>query len=166
MMRLAAPGRWLPVAGLALLLSGCGGSSSEQAVQARPLEDPGFTASGAYTLYYAANPTRDLPAQALRNLGVAPSARRILVSVSLLQRDAAAASRPVRAVVTVAVRTLTGEPVVLPVREFDAGGTPSYVAVFDARHRELYVFEATAHAAGDAPATAITARFQREFWLD
>jgi Domain of unknown function (DUF4426) len=149
-------------AGLALLLAGCG-SGGEAPVQARPFEDPGYASSGAYTLYYAANPTTDLPVEVLRAHGVTPSQRRILVSVSLVRRDGADAPRPARAVVVVAVRTLIGEPVSLRVREFDAAGTPSYVAAFDARNREPYLFEVTARAAGDAP---VTARFQREFWLE
>jgi hypothetical protein len=149
-------------AGCLILLAGCG-SGGEAPVEARPFEDPGYTESGEYTLYYAANPTTDLPAEVLQAHGVAPSQRRILVSAALVRRDGAAAPRPERATVAVAVRTLIGEPVALQVREVYAAGTPSYVAEFDARDREPYLFEVTARAAGDA---LVTARFQREFWLE
>lgn len=152
----------LVAAGLAILLAGCG-SGGEAPVQARPYEDPGYTESGEYTLYYAANPTTELPVEVLRAHGVAASQRRILVSVSLVRREGVMAPRPARATIAVAVRTLIGEPVALQVREVYAAGTPSYVAEFDARNREPYLFEVTARAAGDAP---VTARFQREFWLE
>jgi hypothetical protein len=152
---------WIGLAGM-LALAACGGG--DRPVSARPIEDPGFVATGPYQLHYSAVLTSDLPAEVASAYNITRSGDRALVNLSLLRRDGPGPPRPVAARVEVTARPLTGEPGALEVREIRDPGGVSYVAIARVRDREIVAFEVTADAADGGP--RMTARFTREFHTD
>ena len=131
---------------------------------AQPYTDPGFVAVGELRLHYALTPTLDLPAEIAGSYGIVQRRNLALLTLTLVARDGAVASRGAASEISATAIALTGERNVLTLVRHDEAGGPTWLALVEVRHRVPVTIEIRARATPQAP--AITARWTREFHLD
>lgn len=157
-----------PVAALSLaaaLLVACGGNAPPPAaVPAREFDDPGLVTGGGYEMRYAAVQASSLPAEVTSAYGIPQRSDRLVVNVSVLEREAGKLPVAIESDVAGTWRRLVGEPQALAFRAVVAGGSVSYVAEAPLADREPIVLELTATPSGSA--VPLRARLTRRFDVD
>jgi len=131
---------------------------------AQPYADPGFVDAGDLRLHYALTPTLDLPAEIAGSYGIVQRRNLALLTITLVPRDGAVASRLAASETTATAIALTGERKALTLVRHDEAGGPTWLATVEVRHRVPVTIEIRARATPEQP--AITARWTREFHLD
>lgn len=149
---------------LATALAGCGSKTSPAPVPARQFEDPGFVAGSGHEMRYAAVQASSLPAEVTAAYGMSQRSDRLVVNVSVLDRQAPGLPVAIAAEVSGTWHGLAGEPQALAFRAVTAGGAVSYVAEAPLRDRDPVVLELTATPAGSV--TPLRARLTRQFDVD
>lgn len=149
----------LPAAIATLALAACGGPPPAP-VAAPPQADPGFVAAGDYELRYGTLAAADLPRQVAAGYGIERRAGTMVLSVSVLRREAGKLPVPVAATLRGTHRSLVGEPVALEFRELEAGGAPSWVAEVAPTAPGIVVIDLEAEPAGGGP--RLVARLMRD----
>lgn len=154
--------RCVPVLLASLWLAACGGPPPAP-VAAPPQADPGVVTVGEYELRYGAVPAADLAPEVASTYGVSRRSGVLVLSVSVLRREAGRLPAPVDAAVRGSHRSLIGDPRPLEFRQFDAGGAPSWVAEVDPAAPGIVLIAIEAEPAGSA--TRLVANLKRELPL-
>lgn len=143
----------------ALALAACGGPP-QAPVAATPQSDPGVVAVGHYELRYGTVATSDLPRELAADYGVSRRDGVLLLTVSVLRREADLLPVPVEASVTGSQRNLVGDPAALAFRRLRGGG-PSWIAEVDPTAGGIVLIDIEAQPAGGGPRLA--ASLKRDF---
>lgn len=148
----------------ASLLGACGADAPPAPVPAREFDDPGLVTGGGYEMRYAAIQASSLPAEVTANYGIPQRSDRLVVNVSVLEREAGHLPVAIESDVAGTWRRLVGEPQALAFRAVVAGGSVSYVAEAPLSDREPIVLELTATPPGST--VPLRARLTRRFDVD
>ncbi|HET9446381.1 MAG TPA: DUF4426 domain-containing protein [Steroidobacteraceae bacterium] len=145
----------------ALLASGCGDYSPQhKAPTAQPSEES-FRDFGSYEVHYNAVRTDALTAEVARNYGIQRSANRVMLNVTVLHKEAGAASKPVEAEVKVDARNLNEQLKDLELRRVSEGEAIYYIGEVSISGTEILVFDISVTPSGtQAP---LSVKFTREF---
>ncbi len=150
---------------LTLMLSACGDQPSPSAViQPAQTSSESFVVAGDYELHYNALRTDQLTADIARAYGIERSKNKVLLNVSVLQKNAGAASTAIDATVSVVARNLNGQIKDAPLRRIAESNAIYYIGEVSFSGAETMVFEITATPAGSS--IPIAATMTREFFAD
>ncbi|MCU0977387.1 MAG: DUF4426 domain-containing protein [Steroidobacteraceae bacterium] len=148
-------------AALAILaLAACGGPPPGP-VRAPAQSDPGFVVMGGHELRYGTVPAAELTREVAAAYGIQPRAGVLVLSVSVLRREAGHLPAPVEASLRGTQRNLIGEPVALEFRELRTGGGPSWVAEISPTAPGIVLIDVEALPADGGP--PLKASLKREF---
>lgn len=150
------------LAGCAALLAGCDYTPQHKVPTAQPSEDT-FKDFGNYEVHYNAVRTDALTAEVARSYGIQRSTNRVMLNVTVLQKDADRAPRkPVEADVNVDAYNLNGQLKDLEIRRVSEGDAIYYIGEVSIAGAEILVFDIAVTPAGmQAP---LTVKFKREFF--
>jgi hypothetical protein len=153
---------WLRATALVALvaLAGCGSPQSSQPRPAPPSE-PTHQVFGDFEVHYNALRTDELAPEVARAYGIARSANRVMLNVSLLRRDADGRTTPVDGAVTATARNLNGQLKDLAMRRITEGAAVYFIGEVGISGTEILVFDIEAAPTG-APGT-YTVQLKREF---
>lgn len=153
---------WLLACTLAAL-AGCGSPESSQPRPAPPSE-PTHAVFGDFEVHFNALRTDELAPEVARAYGIARSANRVMLNVSLLRRDADGRTTPVDGTVTATARNLNGQLKNLTMRRITEGASVYFIGDVGISGTEILVFDIEAAPAG---ATGrYSAQLKREFVAD
>jgi hypothetical protein len=147
---------------LAPLLAGCDGAVERRAAPAQPA-DVTFQEFGDYEIHYNAVRTDGLTPEIARSYGIQRSANRIMLTVTVLHKEAdQAPRRPVEAEVSVDAYNLNGQLKNMQMRRVTEGEAIYYIGEATIAGAEILVFEISVLPAGsDEP---MRVKFKREFY--
>jgi len=153
---------WLRATALVALvaLAGCGSPQSSQPRPAPPSE-PTHQVFGDFEVHYNALRTDELAPEVARAYGIARSANRVMLNVSLLRRDADGRTTPVDGAVTATARNLNGQLKDLAMRRITEGTSVYFIGEVGISGTEILEFDIEAAPSG-APGT-FTVQLKREF---
>jgi Domain of unknown function (DUF4426) len=156
-------GRMIAVALVTIALAcGCG-KTPQQAVAAAQPSDETFKDFGNYELHFNALRTDSLTPEIARANGIQRSQNRVMLSVTVLRKDAAQTPRkPVEASVQVDCYNLNGQLKNIEVRRVTEGDAIYYIGEVTIAGAEILVFDITATPTGEA--APLTAKLKREFF--
>ena len=147
------------LAGYVLLASSC--DSPQQQVQPAQTSEESFRDFGSYEVHYNALRTDALTADIARHYGIQRSTNRVMLNVTVLQKEAGTAKKPVEAEVKVAARNLNQQLKDLELRRVLEGDAIYYIGEVSISGTEILVFDITVTPAGtQAP---LSVKFTREF---
>jgi hypothetical protein len=148
------------LAGCVLLASGCDFSKQHEVPTAQPSGES-YRDFGSYEVHYNAVRTDTLNADIARHYGIQRSTNRVMLNVTVLQKEAGAANKPVEADVKVAARNLNEQLKDLELRRVLEGDAIYYIGEVSISGTEILVFDITVTPAGtQAP---LSVKFTREF---
>jgi Domain of unknown function (DUF4426) len=150
------------LAGCATLLGGCDYTPEHKVPTAQPSEET-FKDFGNYVVHYNAVRTDALTAEVARSYGIQRSTNRVMLNVTVLQKDGDRAPRkPVEAEVQVNAANLNGQLKDLEVRRVSEGDAIYYIGEVSIGGAEILVFDIAVTPTGtQAP---LTVKFKREFF--
>lgn len=153
----------LSLPGLALL-SGCTEQPEQRAMPAQPLDET-FKDFGNYEVHYNALRTDELSADVARTYGIQRSANRVMLNVTVLQKEAEHAPRkPVEATITVDAYNLTGQLKDLELRRVSEGEAIYYIGDVSIAGSEILVFDISVVPSGETQ--PFNVKLKREFVSD
>jgi hypothetical protein len=163
-MRTTTPFFRAALAGLAILTSGCGqGPATPAAAQPAQLLEETFRQFGNYEIHFNALRTDTLTPQIASSYGIQRSSSRVLLNVTILQKQADHVPRkPVEAVVQVDAYNLTGQLKNLEMRRVSEGEAIYYIGEVSISGTEVLVFDIAATPTGET--APLTLKFKREFY--
>ncbi|HKU16881.1 MAG TPA: DUF4426 domain-containing protein [Steroidobacteraceae bacterium] len=146
----------------ALLASGCDLSSSQprQRIATAQPSDESFRDFGAYEVHYNAVRTDALTAEIARSYGIQRSANRVMLNVTVLQKEGAQ-RKPVEAAARVEVRNMNEQLKNLELRRVSEQEAIYYIGEVSISGTEILVFDITVTPAGTQ--TPLSVKFTREF---
>lgn len=148
-----------------LLASGCDTTSVEPPPQPAQPSAESFEKFGNYELHFNVIRTDQLTPEIASRHGIERSAKRVLLNVALLHREAeGVAAKPVEAAVTASSRTLTGPLQDVAIRRITEAASISYVGEVAIAGNSVLVFDIKATPVGESQPFAAT--FQREFFTE
>jgi hypothetical protein len=145
--------------GCAALASGCDFSPQHQVPTAQPSEDS-FRDFGSYEVHYNAVRTDSLTPEIARNYGIQRSTNRVMLNVTVLQKEAGA-RKPVPAEVKVDARNLNEQLKDLELRRISEGEAIYYIGEVSISGTEILVFDISVTPEGTQ--TPLSVKFTREF---
>jgi hypothetical protein len=148
------------LAGCVLLASGCDYSAQQQVAKAQPSEES-FRDFGSYEVHYNAVRTDALTAEIARHYGIQRSSNRVMLNVTVLQKEAGAPKKPVEADVKVAARNLNEQLKDLELRRVLEGDAIYYIGEVSISGTEILVFDITVTPSGTQ--VPLSVKFTREF---
>jgi hypothetical protein len=119
---------------------------------------------GDFEVHFNALRTDELAPEVARAYGIARSANRVMLNVSLLRRDADGRTTPVDGTVTATARNLNGQLKNLTMRRITEGASVYFIGDVGISGTEILVFDIEAAPAG-APGR-YSAQLKREFVAD
>jgi hypothetical protein len=150
------------LAGCGLLTTGCDNRQPYKVQTAQPSEET-FRDFGNYEVHYNAVRTDALPAEVARSYGIQRSANRVMLTVTVLHKEAAHAPRkPVEADVKVDAYNLNGQLKNLELRRVSEGEAIYYIGEASIGGAEILVFDLAVTPTGEA--APLTLKFKREFY--
>lgn len=157
-------GKWLfgtALAGCTLLAAACDYTPQHRVPAAQPAEES-YRDFGNYEVHYNAVRTDGLTPQVARAYGIQRSTNRVMLNVTVLEKQAAPAHhKPVEAAVTVDAYNLNGQLKDLEIRRVAEGEAIYYIGEVSIGGAEILVFDIAVTPAGST--TPLTVKFQREF---
>lgn len=147
------------LAGCVLLASGC--DSPHQQVQPAQASEESFRDFGSYEVHYNAVRTDALTAEIARHYGIQRSSNRVMLNVTVLQKEAGAPKKPVEADVKVAARNLNEQLKDLELRRVLEGDAIYYIGEVSISGTEILVFDITVTPSGTQ--VPLSVKFTREF---
>lgn len=161
-MRTTTPFFSAVLAGLTILLGGCGQAPPPAAQPAQLLEET-FREFGNYEIHFNAVRTDTLSPQIASSYGIQRSSSRVMLNVTILRKQADHAPRmPVEAAVAVDAYNLNGQLKNLEMRRVSEGEAIYYIGEVSISGNEILVFDIAATPAGEAAPLAV--KFKREFY--
>lgn len=160
------PSRAASIACLAaatFLAAACGGPDVEPRAQPAQFSAETSENFGDYELHFNAVRTDQLTPEVASNYGIQRSTNRVLLNVTMLHKQAGAASPvPVEGQVSVNAYNLNGQLKNVNIRRITEDTAVYYVGEVSITGNEILVFEISATPAGETE--AFTVKFQREFF--
>ena len=156
------------VAGMALVLLGCGqaetegGSAGGDAGVLDATES--FRDFGDYVLHFNALTTDRLQPAIAAEHDIIRSAERVLLNVSILENHEIGLATAVSAEVSASARNLTGQLRTIPIREIREGDAIYYIGETRVANAETLIF--TVEAAPESSAERLTVSFRKQFFVD
>lgn len=156
--------KWLfgtALAGCALLAAGCDYTPQHTVAPAQPAQES-FRDFGNYEVHYNAVRTDGLTPQVARAYGIQRSTNRVMLNVTVLEKQPAPAHRkPVEAAVKVDAYNLNGQLKDMEIRRVAEGEAIYYIGEVSIGGAEILVFDIAVTPTGSS--TPLTVKFQREF---
>lgn len=150
------------LSGGALLSGGCDYTPDYKVATAQP-SDETFRNFGEYEVHFNAVRTDTLTPAVARSYGIQRSASRIMLNVTVLQKQASHAPRkPVEADVKVDAYNLNGQLKNLNIRRVSEGEAIYYIGEVTIAGAEILVFDISVTPAGAAAPFEV--KFKREFY--
>jgi hypothetical protein len=146
--------------GCAALASGCDYSPQHQVPTAQPSEDS-FRDFGSYEVHYNALRTDTLSPEMARNYGIQRSTNRVMLNVTVLNKEGGTARKPVPAEVKVDARNLNQQLKSIELRRISEGDAIYYIGEVSISGTEILVFDIT--VTPDGTQTPLSVKFTREF---
>jgi len=144
-------------------VAGCGqGGPSQGAAQTAAPSEPTSHDFGEFQLHYNAVRTDVLTADVARAYGIARSANRVLLNVSLLRKNADGTTTPVDGTVTATAYNLNGQLKELAMRRITEGTSVYYIGEVGISGNEILVFDI--NAVPPDQETKLSVQFKREFF--
>jgi hypothetical protein len=120
---------------------------------------------GDYVVHYNALNTNLIPPQVAQAYGIARSANRALLNVTVLKKVMDTPGSPTSAKVTASGTNLTGQRREIELREIkEPGGAVYYLGEFPVHNLETYRFEVLVQVEGEAQPLEV--RFKQEFFTE
>lgn len=120
---------------------------------------------GDYVVHYNALNTNLIPPQVAQAYGIARSANRALLNVTVLRKVMDTPGSPTSAKVTASGTNLTGQRREIELREIkEPGGAVYYLGEFPVHNLETYRFEVLVQVEGEAQPLEV--RFKQEFFTE
>lgn len=155
------------IAGMALVVAACGQSAPNAGAGGGGNEvldaTESFRVFDDYELHFNALTTDQLNTQMAGEHGIVRSKNRVLLNVSVLQKQEIGVPAAVTAEVTASARNLTGQIRNLPVREIRDGDAIYYIAETPIANAETLIFTVIATPES---AETLTVSFQKQFFVD
>ena len=127
---------------LALPIAGCGqGADTAQAPAAREITRENAREFGDYVVHFNAQVTEMLPPEVARAYGIARSANRAMLNVSVIRKRPGSLGDPVPAQVEAGASNLTGQLKSIEMREIEEGGAIYYIGEVPVANRETLIFD-------------------------
>jgi len=120
---------------------------------------------GDYVVHYNALNTNLIPPQVAQAYGIARSANRALLNVTVLRKVMDTPGSPTSAKLTASGTNLTGQRREIELREIkEPGGAVYYLGEFPVHNLETYRFEVLVQVEGEAQPLEV--RFKQEFFTE
>jgi hypothetical protein len=120
---------------------------------------------GDYVVHYNALNTNLIPPQVAQAYGIARSANRALLNVTVLKKVMDTPGSPTSATVTASGTNLTGQRREIELREIkEPGGAVYYVGEFPVHNLETYLFDVLVGVEGEA--RPLEVRFKQQFFTE
>jgi hypothetical protein len=120
---------------------------------------------GDYVVHYNALNTNLIPPQVAQAYGIARSANRALLNVTVLKKVMDTPGSPTSATVTASGTNLTGQRREIELREVkEPGGAIYYVGEFPVHNLETYLFDVLVGVEGEA--RPLEVRFKQQFFTE
>ena len=120
---------------------------------------------GDYVVHYNALNTNLIPPQVAQAYGIARSANRALLNVTVLKKVMDTPGSPTSAKVTASGTNLTGQRREIELREIkEPGGAVYYVGEFPVHNLETYLFDVLVGVEGEAQPLEV--RFKQQFFTE
>lgn len=120
---------------------------------------------GDYVVHYNALNTNLIPPQVAQAYGIARSANRALLNVTVLKKVMDTPGSPTSATVTASGTNLTGQRREIELREIkEPGGAIYYVGEFPVHNLETYLFDVLVGVEGEA--RPLEVRFKQQFFTE
>jgi hypothetical protein len=120
---------------------------------------------GDYVVHYNALNTNLIPPQVAQAYGIARSANRALLNVTVLKKVMDTPGSPTSATVTASGTNLTGQRRDIELREIkEPGGAVYYVGEFPVHNLETYLFDVEVAVEGEAQPLQV--RFKQQFYTE
>lgn len=156
-------GAALSIAGALLLLGGCDAGPGGPPQTARPSE-PTHQDFGNFQVHYNALRTDQLTAEVARAYAIERSPSRVLLNVSLLEKDAGGRTAPVDGEVSASAYNLNGQVKDLQMRRVQEGSSVYFIGEVGISGNEILVFNIQAAPRGSGERYSV--QFKREFFAD
>lgn len=161
-MRTTTPFFRALLAGLAILMGGCGQAPPPAAQPAQPLEET-FRDFDNYEVHFNALRTDTLTPQIASSYGIQRSTSRVLLNVTILRKQAEHEPRkPVEANVEVDAYNLNGQLKNLQMRRVSEGEAIYYIGEVSISGTEILVFDIAVTPTGET--APLKVKFKREFY--
>jgi Domain of unknown function (DUF4426) len=146
---------------VALLGAGCNPGPQQSAAPAQPMEET-FRDFGNYEVHFNAVRTDSLTADVARAYGIQRSPTRVMLTVSVLRKEATHAPRkPVESAIMVDAYNLNGQLKDMDMRRISEGDAIYYIGEVSISGAEILVFDISVTPAGEA--APLSLKFKREF---
>jgi hypothetical protein len=143
-------------------IAGCNRTPPAASVaQAQPATQS-FQDFGDYSLHYNALRTDSLTPEVARSYGIQRSANRVMLTVTMLKKDAQTQGKPVDGTVEVAAYNLNGQMKGIEMRRVSEGDAIYYIGEVSISGVENLVFDISATPTGEA--APLKVKLQREFY--
>jgi hypothetical protein len=154
---------WVFCVSLLTLLAGCDGApSAGNAAPAQPATES-YQDFGDYSVHYNALRTDSLTPEVARAYGIQRSANRVMLTVTILQREGAQVrGKPIDGTVAVSAYNLNGQMKGIDIRRISEGDAIYYIGEVSISGTEILVFDISATPTGAN--TPFKVKFQREFF--
>jgi hypothetical protein len=153
--------RGVMLAGMAMLTCACGNTTQPAGQQAQESAAT-FQDFGNYSVHFNALRTDALTADVARTYGIQRSTNRVMLNVTVLQKQAGQADKAVDGTVEVAAYNLNGQLKGLEMRRVAEGDAIYYIGEVSISGTEILVFDITVTPAGET--TPLKMKFKREFF--
>jgi hypothetical protein len=154
--------RGAAVAGLTILACACGNTTQPAGQQAQESAAT-FQDFGNYEVHFNALRTDALTADVARTYGIQRSTNRVMLNVTILQKQAEhTARKPVDGTVQVDAYNLNGQLKSLEMRRVAEGDAIYYIGEVSIGGTEILVFDITVTPSGEN--TPLKMKFSREFF--
>ncbi|MFO1408071.1 MAG: DUF4426 domain-containing protein [Steroidobacteraceae bacterium] len=147
---------------LAAAIGGCSRGDPDAAPQVAAPSDATSRRFGEFEIHYNAVRSDFLTPEVARAYGIARSANRVLLNVSVLHLNPDGTTTPVDAGVTATAYNLNGQLKQLSMRRVTEGSSVYYIGEVEISGNEILVFDISAAPAG--PESKFTVQFKREFY--
>lgn len=148
--------------GVALLAGGCNDAPQSAAPRAQEASET-FKDFGSYEVHYNALRTDMLAPDIARSYGIQRSTNRVMLTVSILHKEADhAPRRPVDGDVQADAYNLNGQLKNLELRRISEGEAIYYIGEVSISGTEILVFDITIRPEGDP--SPLKVKFKREFY--
>jgi outer membrane lipopolysaccharide assembly protein LptE/RlpB len=159
--------KWLALGVFIALLTGCGQNTGNTQTAAGADILPGtesFRDFGDYVLHFNALTTDRLSPAVASEYEIVRSPYRVLLNVSILQKQEIGLAMPVSGVVTATARNLTGQTRNIAIQEIREQDAIYYVGETSVANGESLIF--TVEASVDGSEESLTVSFQKQFFVD
>jgi hypothetical protein len=152
------------LAGVAVLTAGCDRAPAPAVAAAQPANET-FQEFGNYEVHFNALRTDTLMPEIARAYGIQRSANRVMLTVTILRKDAEHAPRkPVEGAVQADAYNLNGQLKNLEMRRVTEGEAIYYIGEVAISGAEILVFDISATPAGET--APFKAKLKREFFAN